>query len=342
MNGKRWAIFVLSTAGYVFSACGDPRQEQPSSAVDPIVADAGAATDGGEEPSTSPPNGPGDRTPGAPATDVPWSLDAGSGSDADAGPPPEPPCDRPVDQVGFVGSQSFEYDGTPQTYELFIAKNYDGRKRLPVVFVFHGDDGSGAMIRSWLQLEWMSGGKAHFVYLDSPTGTWDTFTPPDKNRDYPLVDALAAAVSSKLCVDKKRFFAWGISRGAFFVNHLGCFRGGLFRGIIAYAGGGPSSSNPDDRDENYKFRCTTPPVAALIMHGDADLTVDYSAGVDSRDHWHYANRCSDDYVNTGPGPCIRYVGCRNPVGWCSLHGQDHGLWTPSQQATWEFIEQFEP
>lgn len=247
-------------------------------------------------------------------------------------------CNLPVKYTGYVGNQALEFAYVKYTYELYIGGNYDGHTRLPLVFVFAGDAMTGSEIRAWLSLEWNSGGNAIFVYPNGFGLSWDTQTDPGINSSLSLVDAILTDIESKLCVDTNRVFAWGISRGAFMANHLGCYRGNVFRGIIANSGGGPSSQNPADRDESGFFKCPTQPVAAFIIHGDADETIAFGAGDDSQRHWKVANGCSDETVGTDPGPCVSYQGCKQPVTWCHLGGWPHKLWTASEGAVWRFIE----
>lgn len=243
-------------------------------------------------------------------------------------------CDRPVSHTGYMGSQRTEFAYVKYSYELVLGGHYDGHSRLPLVVVFHGDWMTGSQIRAWLSLEWESGGNAIFIYPDSPTGTWDSVTAAGLNASAALVDALVTDVSTKYCVDANRIFAWGISRGGFLANYLGCYRGDTFRGIISNSGGGPSPVYPMDAS----FSCPTQPVTALVIHGNADETIGFGSGLDSATYWAAANGCNTTATATQPGPCVSYDGCRQPVIWCPLGGWPHKLWSPSMHAAWQLIE----
>lgn len=315
-----------------------------------VAACSTASSDGNPsapsgDPSLVPP------TPTPSATEpTPPKKDAGPPADAsttplDAGPPPDaaPPkperCNLPASKTGFIGTQTLPFGSPPRTYDLYVGENYDGHTRLPILFVFHGDGGTGAIIRSWTHLESGSEGNAIIVYPNQPYQTWDVDTEPTTNPDYKFVDDMIADIAQNLCVDRNRIFGWGLSRGAFFANALGCYRGNSFRGIVAHSGGGPSSQDPAQRDPYYYFTgCTTQPTSAVVIHASDDKTVSYGTGIDSRDHWIISNGCSQKTESFGPSPCVSYTGCLtgNLVAWCSITG-GHAFWSGAPDITWTFI-----
>lgn len=329
---KPWLFPVVlsSFAWLVVAACDTPSDEpsQPSTPSGP--------------PSVPPPPTPSATdTPAPPPPPKDAGVDATAPKDAgvDASEPPKP-CHLPVEQKGFVGTKELPFGNPPRTYDLYIGENYDGDTPLPVLFVFHGDGGTGAIIRSWTHLEWGTGQSAIIVYPNNPYKTWDIDTEPKTNPDYHYVDQMIEDVAQTVCIDRKRIFGWGISRGAFFANQLGCFRGDKFRGIVAHSGGGPQSNDPADRNDYYYFTgCTTQPTSAVIIHAYDDKTVSYGTGIDSRDHWIIANGCKPDTTSFGPSPCVAYTNCatKNLVGWCAISG-GHAFWDASVDMTWKLIE----
>lgn len=308
------------------------------------VAGCESAETSPQDPSTVPPD---DETP----PDTGLHVDAGArmtspldaGNEASEPPPPPPPetCRLGVEKKGFVGTKELPFGQNKRTYDLYIGENYDGSTPLPVLFVFHGDGQDGALIRSWTHLEYGSGGNAVVVYPNNPYRTWDIDTPASLNPDYAYVDAMIEDVAKTVCIDRKRIFGWGLSRGAFFANAIGCHRGNVFRGIVAHAGGGPQSQNPADRDTSYYFTaCTSPAPSAMVIHATGDLTVSFATGVDSKTHWVKANGCTDETTAVSPTPCVRYGNCTtgNIVDWCAIGG-GHAFWPASTEATWNFIDQ---
>ncbi len=253
---------------------------------------------------------------------------------------PSPGCGAAGVKTGYLGQQALSLNGSPRSYALFVGDKYDGKKALPIVFSFHGDGGNGAGMRKTVDLETPAGGNAVFVYPDGPNQTWDLETPPAMNLDYQFFDAMVTALESKLCVDKSKVFVFGFSRGGFFVNQLGCFRGNTVRAIAAHSGGGPYSNNAADFDANGFFHCTTPPVAALIIHGQADSVVPIAGGGQkSRDHWITANTCQQSTTAYAPSPCVSYNACAadHPVVWCAIPGLDHAPWPSASTTAWSFF-----
>ncbi|MEO8874623.1 MAG: prolyl oligopeptidase family serine peptidase [Polyangiaceae bacterium] len=195
--------------------------------------------------------------------------------------------------------------------------DYDSSKAYPVVFVFHGDGGTGASIRSSLNLETAASGKAIFVYLDGASKTWNDELTAD-NQDMDFVMAARDLVRSKACVDMSRTFATGHSRGAFFVNQLACKYGVAEFAAMAphsstisaasgsdYIYGSPNANGgPYTEGGNFDFRCPVDPTAAgtvpilpppmFIIHGqcDAESGVTFAEGRNVAEHWGFAAKCS--------------------------------------------------
>jgi len=269
----------------------------------------------------------------------PSSKDSG-GSQQQGDAAPSMGCGTANVKPGYLGQQSTMLNGSPRSYALFIGSKYDGKTALPVVFSFHGDGGNGAGMRKTFDLETPAAGGAIFVYPDGPNQTWDLETPPAMNLDYQFFDVMVKELETKYCVDKSKIFTFGFSRGGFFVNQLGCFRGDTVRAITAHSGGGPYSNNPADFDQNGFFHCTTPPVPALIIHGQADSVVPIAGGGQkSRDHWVTADTCQTSSAAYNPSPCVSYNACKadHPVVWCAIPGLDHAPWSSANTASWSFF-----
>jgi polyhydroxybutyrate depolymerase len=290
-----------------------------------------SATDGGSADAAAPQPSAGDRGE---------TGDAGKDAGATT---PQVTCAVSVDQTGFVGRRTFPVGPDIRAYDLYVADHYDPATRLPVILVLHGDDGSAVQIRSETQFETAVGGDATIVYADGQSGTWDTATPPAQNRDFAMFDALLTDLGTRLCFDAERVFVWGVSRGAFMANQLGCYRGETLRGIIAQSGTGPASTNPNDYDAFGTFiGCTSPPPAAMVLHGDQDTVLPYSEGVQSAGYWSRVNGCTSASTPAVPSPCVDYNGCTKVTGWCGLTGFAHGVWSYSEEATWHFMQTVAP
>jgi polyhydroxybutyrate depolymerase len=256
--------------------------------------------------------------------------------------------------VGVLPGQKILAAGRPRTYLLSVPAETDPGRRIPVVFVWHGDGGDGRTIRQTLGLEEAAGGGAIFVYPDgveTPTGWWDLESHAAKNRDTALFDAILAQLGQGYCIDPGRVFSTGFSSGGFFTNHLACERGDRIKAIAPQSGGGPYW--PDTAyNEDGELTCPTPPVAALVIHGNADPTVPNDSSKDNPDggwqsfrHWAYWNhalpRGAYDFATDplSPGPCraARDLPAGHPVVACFIDGLGHEPWAQEASVVWSFF-----
>jgi polyhydroxybutyrate depolymerase len=234
--------------------------------------------------------------------------------------------------AGSTGVQNIALtvDGTARTGVFFVPTGYDPSKAYPIVFVFHGDGGTGAGIRTSLDLEPDADGKAIFAYPDGAGETWDSDV-SGTNDDMVFVLAVRDMLRADYCVDTTRTFLTGMSRGGFFVNQLACRYG-----VAEFAAIAPHSSTIDPGDDNayvygppnpnggpymemgnYDFACPsdgTPypahpilPPPAFVIHGECDTEsgVEYAEGRRVVEHWGYAAACSTTpavAVTTSPDP----------------------------------------
>lgn len=255
-----------------------------------------------------------------------------------AAPTASAPGPRCAANAGYHKGQKLTVNGDERTYNLFVPSTA-GTRALPVVFVFHGDGGDGDGLRGYYKLEGEAGGGAIFVYPDGANATWDIDTSASSNADYKFFDAMVAAVTKDGCADAKRVFATGYSRGAYFANQLGCWRGGVVRGIAAHEGGGPFGGD-GDYDDHGNLACTGKPVAALIAHGTSDDTVRLDEGRKSRDYWRGVDKCKTSTKPFAPSPCVTYDGCAagQQVVYCEIPGLGHQVWPQGgAKATWAFF-----
>lgn len=245
-------------------------------------------------------------------------------------------CDVSSWKPGFAGSQKIEIDGTAHTYELFVPDGYDGKTRFPVVFVFHGDGGTGANIRSGFKIEEASAKKAIVVYPDGAGKTWQIDKLDTMGKDIAFVDALYADLAKNHCADSSRLYATGFSKGAYFVNQLACRTKTSLRAITTHAGGGPFGV-AESEFSNGDLKCSAAALAALQVAGLADDSVPPSEGEKARDHWRGANGCQDATSAYETSPCVAYQGCSKPEVWCAVPGLRHQIWSEAAKVTWTFF-----
>ncbi|MBN2716016.1 MAG: hypothetical protein JXX14_09175, partial [Deltaproteobacteria bacterium] len=148
------------------------------------------------------------------------------------------------------------------------------------------------------------------------------------SADVIFFDDMLAQLTSQLCIDENRIFATGHSSGGFFTNNLACARGDVLRGIAPVSGGGPWG----------RGGCAGQ-VAAWVIHGTNDETVDVSMGEGSRDHWAEANGCDlQSSSEVSPDGCVAYAGCDSeyPVVWCT-YDDGHNWPAVAPQGMWDFF-----
>jgi polyhydroxybutyrate depolymerase len=218
-------------------------------------------------------------------------------------------CGTP--EVAGTTAETLDVGGVSRDYILVIPDGLDGVTPVPLIFGFHGFNGTGEVASQYFGLTGTEA--ALYVYpqalpLPGQGGGvgWDMEA---DGVDVAFIDALVAALEAEHCVDASRVFAAGHSHGASFSNHLGCYRPETFRAIAPVAGGGP-----------WAGPCTGS-VSAMVSHGSADADVPIDNGIFSRDHWLEANGCAGAPSSSAdPAPCVSYAGCAEPVLWCEHAG----------------------
>jgi polyhydroxybutyrate depolymerase len=284
------------------------------------VATGGAGGLGGNSATTGGQGGTSSATGGANAT--------GGSTGASGDPTPSSGCGKPA-PAATTAKQTMDVGGTAREYIVVYPTSYDPNHPYRLVYEFHGSGGTAdENIRfQWYGIQPLSGDSVIFVApqgLGSPAG-W----PNTGGQDITFVKQLVATINETYCIDTSRIFVTGFSYGGMFTNTLGCQMGDVFRAIAPASGGGPSGN------------CVGQ-VAAVVIHGSADTTVDVSSGEASRDHWLAANHCGTTTVAMEPSPCVVYEGCDAgyPVAWCE-HTQGHMILSSFfGPAIWNFISQF--
>lgn len=262
---------------------------------------------------------------------TPWPAQGG-GSPAPSSPaaPERSSGCAKKDPASGVVEQRFQSAGRARTATIVAPMNLG--PAFPVVFVLHGDGGTGAQIRKSFPLEEQANGKAIFVY---PDGMVDLDTPTTKNPDVDVFDSLYAYVQAQWCVDLHRVFVTGFSKGAYMANQLACKRGDKIRAIASHSGGGPYEAN-GSYDDQGNLVCNGKPVASLVIHGLADGVVQPSEGQNSVKHWAQANVCGA--AQKTRGACVEKQGCNQPVVDCKVPGLGHALWPQAAPTIWAFFD----
>lgn len=245
-----------------------------------------------------------------------------------------PACGKKSAATGVL-ARKVNVFGKARTYTLVVPAGYDAAISQPLVYVLHGDGGTGKQIRASFDVEAAAGGKALFLYPDGAGGAWDLDSPASKNADVALFDATLAQVQSEYCVDLHRVFIAGFSKGAYMANQLACRRGDRIRAVATHSGGGPYGAEGGTYDDHGELVCSGKPVGSLVLHGTSDAVVAPSEGEKSIAHWTHANHCAS---STTSGTCATYTGCANPVVACKIHGLGHTVWPEAPKRVWQFFD----
>jgi polyhydroxybutyrate depolymerase len=213
--------------------------------------------------------------------------------------------------------------GVTRDYELVLPEGYDGRKRFPVLFAWHGTSSSGLeFIDQWYgAITEGVAGRALIVAPDGlieDEGEWAGMTRWQlSNFDGALFDLLLDKLNREYCIDSKRVFSTGHSIGGYFTNYLGCTRGERLRGIASIAGGGPLDTS-DCVGHPAVMIGHNPNECAEASPPDCPYAVPWAeTGWPSAQFWAARNGCEDP----GPMPTEPYDGdppCRTLTG-CDPH-----------------------
>ena len=251
---------------------------------------------------------------------------------ADAGPAPVKVAGDACEKGGATGDleEKITVGGAERSYFVHIPVEA-ATKSVALVFAFHGDGGTGKNLRDGLGLEQHTKEEAIVVYPDANGGSFDIDT-QDGNPDIAFFDAIKQKLQASHCIT--RVFATGFSRGAYFTNHLGCYRGDQLAAIASHNGGGPYAAPYKDGN----LQCPSAPPSALVVNGLADQTVAKTESEKSIAQWTRTLGCKQTTKDTIPKPCATFDGCTKPMEWCPIPGLGHAVWDAGMEKTWRFFK----
>jgi polyhydroxybutyrate depolymerase len=195
------------------------------------------------------------------------------------------PIKAAVDPVGQASDGTVTVSGVQRTYRLYVPASLPHNAPVPLLVALHGGLGSGQQFEQQSGFDGLAEAN-HFIVV-YPNGTairpgsnefvWNAgscCSVADQNHenvnDVGFISALITQLETHYDIDKNRVFATGHSNGAMLAERLACQ---LSDQIVAIAV--QSGTLTIDRCEPAK------PVAALEIHGTADLNVPINGGVGS-------------------------------------------------------------
>ncbi|CAG5072135.1 hypothetical protein DYBT9623_04049 [Dyadobacter sp. CECT 9623] len=172
---------------------------------------------------------------------------------------------------GLDVSGSITSSGKTRTF-IFHAPGTSVPEDLPLLFVFHGDNGSGANIRNTTGFNATADANNFIVVYpnaDSDGGGWHRAI--DQTKDAVFTSDLIDYFCNTYHIDAKKVYATGLSAGGFMTYNLAVNLPGK---IAAFA---PVAGNMYANNGNYSYFSSPnfKPVPILHIHGDADAVVTY-------------------------------------------------------------------
>ncbi|MCE7059606.1 cellulase family glycosylhydrolase [Dyadobacter sp. CY343] len=172
---------------------------------------------------------------------------------------------------GLDVSGSITSSGKTRTF-IFHAPGTSVPEDLPLLFVFHGDNGSGANIRNTTGFNATADANNFIVVYpnaDTDGGGWHRAI--DQTKDAIFTSDLIDYFCNTYHIDAKKVYATGLSAGGFMTYNLAV---NLPDKIAAFA---PVAANMYANNDNYSYFSSAnfKPVPILHIHGDTDAVVSY-------------------------------------------------------------------
>lgn len=239
--------------------------------------------------------------------------------------------------------------GVSRTYLVYLPASLDAKTPAPLVFVFHGYLMSGQEMHDITRYADLADTEKIAVAFPDGEGGPDSAIDPwnvensgqsvcgsgnlvsASGDDFAFVDAMKSDIAEDQCPDPAHIFASGFSMGAYFTEHIGCYRND-FRALAPHSGGTLSALSA----------CTTGHVPIILFHGTSDSVIDDACDDPSVKPdtgftaaaalWAKKNGCQNTFSTVknsgsggGTGQCISYDGCPSDgqVELCTFDGMDH-------------------
>jgi polyhydroxybutyrate depolymerase len=278
-----------------------------------------------------------DSPPGPGPTPTPDSGDMDTGPSPDDGGADAPSGDmRPCTGSTLTeGTSMLTYKGITYSYIVHMPPSYDGTKRTPLLFNWHGSNSDGIQQQLYTDANALANTEGFIVVNpSSPDRTWAAGTccsmfidggNPDRD-DIGFARALAGEISGKACIDEKRIYTMGLSNGGFLSHALACTSSDLFAAAVSVAGQmGIPNCQPSRAMPIMEF------------HGTADMTISYDmpglsaegVGVpEMMKNWSTRDGCTkgpDVTFQKGVVTCQTWSGCQGGalVTLCTEEGVEH-------------------
>ena len=247
--------------------------------------------------------------------------------------------------------ESLTVQGRARTYLLHAPPSYDGAGAMPLVLVFHGGYGTGAIASRMSDLSGYADREGFLaVYPDGIERSWNDgrgTTAADQQGidDVGFVAALIDHLARRFVIDRSRVYAAGMSNGAIFAFRLGCELSDRLTAIAAVSGAMAEAIVPS---------CApSAPLSVLVLKGTADPLTPYEGGEtrkgqggrvlsapETAEHWAKHNGCRGPATTEVLPPAVddgttvertTHTGCLDGSGVIlyTVKGMGHA-WPPAE------------
>lgn len=202
--------------------------------------------------------------------------------------------------------------GEQRDFLLTVPRNYENRKRIPLIIAFHGRTNSAEQVRSYYGLDRTMDDYIIAYPQARQNGNGNGFTYnhstdlPQKWRDISFFDELTHTLANQYCIDMYQIYVVGHSLGGWFANTIACARGDIVRASASVG----SSTTITECDG---------PAAGIFIHNPKDNLAPISTGKVARDQRMETNMCDSVWQKTSPDALsCEQVSCLDgqPVVWC--------------------------
>lgn len=232
-----------------------------------------------------------------------------------------------------------------RNYRVHLPAQFDRSTYYPLVMIYSG---KGATPETIEQAFGMDSLPAIMAYPQPSASidhslAWEGAPYSSKSDDVAFTSAILDQLQAKLCIDKNRVYATGLSNGGGFTSLLSCKLSDRFAAYAVISGAMYAPAGD----------CTPPrPVPLLAIHGDSDPVVPYNGSFTRQlpniDAWATRraelNGCATSFTdNIVPGQvATTWSSCRNNATVKSIRivggGHSWGLITNAE--LWQFLSQF--
>lgn len=209
-------------------------------------------------------------------------------------------------------------DGLTREYERYIPSSYDPSQPLRVIIDSHGLGSNMTQERNlsgYLQRAEIDGAIVLWGQALGTPAMWQ-LRPGDEPDDVALVSQLLDETEERLCVDRSRIYASGMSMGGLFSSALACSLNERIAAIAPVAG----TAYPGEPCAGGRL------VPIRAFHGDADLIVSF-AGVEANiESWAAHQGCDAIPTDTRVGADVIhrvYSGCGSDLELYIVEGGGH-------------------